>query len=303
MNGASLFVEHTGILCQCQTGGQDLGVDINFEIAVKFHPMLQHRTSNPKPGASLPGKQAFTLIELLVVIAIIAILAAMLLPALAKAKDKAARTNCVSNNRQLAMARVMYANDHLDFLAYPNWGAATLPNGSYGPGWLYTPVGGSPPDLAIAPYNVNPLMAYQTGLFFPYTRSPKVYVCSLDVKSKYYPQRKNKLSTYIMNGAVCGYNRNPYRSAKVSSVWSPMCYIQWEPDENLGTPPKGAGAYNDASSYPDRNEGVGRLHGSGAVIQALAGHSLFITYKQFKTEQDKVGKGLLWWNPWSNDGR
>ncbi|HZM04566.1 MAG TPA: prepilin-type N-terminal cleavage/methylation domain-containing protein [Candidatus Saccharimonadales bacterium] len=70
-------------------------------------------------------RDAFTLIELLIVIAIIAILAAMLLPALSKAKDQAVRTHCKSNERQQILAEFMYANDNKDFL--PNNTGATEP--------------------------------------------------------------------------------------------------------------------------------------------------------------------------------
>jgi prepilin-type N-terminal cleavage/methylation domain-containing protein len=69
------------------------------------------------------GTEAFTLIELLVVIAIIAILAAMLLPSLARAKEQARRTQCTNNNRQIGLGWTMYAEDNRD--TYPvtsGWG-------------------------------------------------------------------------------------------------------------------------------------------------------------------------------------
>ena len=92
-----------------------------------------------KHNIEMPARRAaFTLIELLVVIAIIAILAALLLPALARAKQKAQAVQCMSDRKQLQMAWFMYAGDNNDRLAVNSDKSQLYPNAVGGtPSWIY----------------------------------------------------------------------------------------------------------------------------------------------------------------------
>jgi prepilin-type N-terminal cleavage/methylation domain-containing protein/prepilin-type processing-associated H-X9-DG protein len=163
--------------------------------------------------------RAFTLLELLVVIAIIAILASLLLPVLAKAKQKAKGVQCLSDLKQLTTAWILYAGEYNDSLVVNTVGPNT---NSWAAGWLDVT---DPTD----PDNTNPATIMSPeGLLWPYSKSLPIYVCpadpyTIDINGMNYPLVRSVSMNQRLNGGE--YNSAPLalfnNPAKLTTIINP----------------------------------------------------------------------------------
>lgn len=274
----------------------------------------------------------FTLIELLVVIAIIAILAALILPALAMAKAKALQTQCTNNEKQLLLAYLMYVNDNND--------KCPLVNNSRtkSPGWLYDPGNYQSVDqgggnftwngpqggtfwnyISAGSSGVASTTAEQVGIykFVEIPSSWKVFMCPLDhyftrQMPDAYNARGVKFCSYVMNIVIDDYEQGPagapnggkdfsYKNTqfKVDDV------LFWEADQNDPGYTSGNTSYfNDASSAP--NQGIGTQHGGKGAMLGLFGGSVefmrFVEWNNLKNQTPGppaplIKRNRLWCTP------
>jgi len=178
--------------------------------------------------------RGFTLIELLVVIAIIAILAALLLPALARGKEKALGVSCISNLRQLTIAAHLYSGDYNDFIM-PNYTASGL-------AWVTGDVSKMP--------GAADTDNLRKAMLFPYNKGIGIYRCPADTIPPAGTSIQ-RVRSYSLN-CMMGDNAEP-GGFNAATIIHPGIPEHKRFAEVRNPPPSNAMLFDDEQSDPDPN--------------------------------------------------
>ncbi len=196
----------------------------------------------------------FTLIELLVVIAIIAILAAILFPVFAKAREKARQISCASNERQLGLAFAQYTQDNDEYLpsATDGGGGGAKVLG----GWMYF--------SQFTASTVAPSGTFDPtqGSIYPYVKSRQVYLCPDDTVGQ------QSGDSYAMNGCAVSSSGQPRLGKILAAFDAPASYL-------LLTEEASPNATTDSTDdgYLDPGNSIASMrHTSGVNVAFVDGH-------------------------------
>lgn len=207
---------------------------------------------------------AFTLIELLVVIAIIAILAAILFPVFAQAKESAKKSTCLSNAKQLGTATYLYFGDNDDQLMNAVFGP---PGATAEGGWIY---------FGTFPANTVTQRAdgfdAKRGSLYPYIKSAEVFVCPSDVNGR------NSGNTYAINSCLTTINTFGFAVGKSSTAASSPAQFVLFGEEVFDDEGAGDASFLSQSSTPDGFlvypiKYLSTRHGGGSNSTFLDGHA------------------------------
>ncbi len=206
----------------------------------------------------MKSRQAFTLIELLVVIAIIAILAAMLLPALSKAKAKAQGIRCLNNVKQLQLAWQLYVDDNGDVIP-PSAGGSPTTNQSWCAG-----------NFTISPADKTDLTLLKNSLLGPLAGSTGVYKCPGDTSDNVRSISEN----CAMNGDDADLMANFKFFKKTSSVPSATQYFVFI-DESSETIDNAHFRIDFNQNYSAVNvrDNPAAYHGTSGNVSFVDGHA------------------------------